>query len=236
MPVEPTESDLLLEVIKSYMVDVHVALPARVDSYDAATQTVKVTPCVRRARLSDTRSIEKEAIPQIENVPVAWPRGGGFFATMPLKKGDFVSLIFNEASPAVFRTTGEVPSNPGEIKRHGLGDPVAVPGGAFPNSQPIADARDDAAVLGGLDEDDAQVAITDSGEIHLGKQAVEKVGRADRIESYLADIRSEFNGHTHSAGSLMDSTPAACTGATGGPVSRSFPNVPDVGCDIVKGQ
>ena len=65
------------------------ALPGRIRSFDPATQraTVEVlhTPQVGGEAL---------AIPDLVEVPVSQPRGGGFAITLPLKAGDGVQILF----------------------------------------------------------------------------------------------------------------------------------------------
>ena len=192
MPVDPTEVEVIREAIRSALIDVHVALPARVDSYNAAKQTVKVTLCVTRDRMiTDTREIATEEMPQLDNVPVAWPRGGGFFMTMPIKKGDFVQLVFNESATGVFRESGEVPSRPGDLRRHHIAHPVAIPGGgAFPDSGPIGDASDNDMVFG--NDGGPVVTIKANGDIEIGGTTL--VGDATKILAELGNVAIAING------------------------------------------
>jgi len=209
MPTEPSKAEMFFDIFRSQLLDVHVAIPARVDSYDAATQTCKCTPVVRRARLNDNREIIKEDLPQFSNVPVDWTRGGGFFVTLPLAKGDFVQLLFNEVGTGVFRTSGDVPSNPGEIRRHSLSDPVAIPGGAYPDAQPVGDASATDMVLG--KDGDAIIRIQPNGNILIGRQAIEKIARADRADAENVKIQSAFSAHVH----IVPSGTDAMGGVTG---------------------
>jgi len=189
MPTDPTEVEVLREAIKSALIDVHVALPARVDSYDAAKQTVKVTLCVTRDRLNDSRDVVTEDMPQLDNVPVAWPRGGGFFMTMPIAKGDFVQLVFNESATGVFRDSGVSPSRPGDLRRHHISSPVAIPGGAFPDAQPVGDASESDMVLG--KDGGAVVTLKPNGDIEVGGTTL--IGDASLIYVELGKIATAIN-------------------------------------------
>ena len=221
MPVDITIAQLLRDAITSRLLDVHVALPAVVESYDASKQTCEATPVVKRTVFDEAGEKIQEELPKITNIPVIWPRGGGFFATLPLEKGDHVILLFNEAAIGPWRDSGEI-SEAGDLRRHGLGYPVALPGIA-PDSSPIADARNDAAVIG-KDGSTAQVAITDT-EIVIGKGAVEKLARADRV---IASMKAAAD-----AGAL-----AAVPNDGGKVAMETFSTTldsEDVGTDIVKG-
>lgn len=231
MPVEPELSEVIREAISSRLLDVHTALPAVVESYDAAAQTCTAQPVVSRTVFDDAGEPQQERLPSIQNVPVKWQRGGGFFATMPLGPGDHVLLVFCESAIGQWRQTGEV-SEPGDLRRHGLSYPYALPGGA-PNADPIADASATDAVMG-KDGSNAQVIITAGGDICIGKGAVEKLARADRTNSELIDIATALSTHTHPAGALLDSMSSPVTGSTAPPLSPPY-TAGMVDADIVKG-
>jgi len=117
-----------------------------VKSYDAATQTAEVVPVVRSAAPNLDGSTTPEDLPVIPNVPVAWPRAGGYYLHFPLTVGDHVLLVFSEAAIAQWRGSGET-SDPGDLSRHDLSYPFAIPGIA-PDAQAFADAPESEAVIG----------------------------------------------------------------------------------------
>ena len=143
---EPTLAEALAEIFDSWMVDMHTALPGRVESYDPAAQTADVLPMVRRAREREDGSVATEDLPVLPSVPVAFPRGGGYFLSLPIQKGDFVMLVFQEASIDQFRKKGEL-THPGDLRRHSLSAPVAYPG-LYPTNGKLADAHASNVVLG----------------------------------------------------------------------------------------
>lgn len=126
MSLEPSEAELLREVIESRLTDVHTSIPGRVVSYDAATQTADIEIVIQRAEQAASGAIVHETYPVIPNVPVGWPSGGGYSFQFPLSPGDGVWLVFSEASIATWRETGEV-SPPGDLDRHDLSYPIALP-------------------------------------------------------------------------------------------------------------
>lgn len=183
MPTTPNDIEVIQAAVRSALIDVHVALPGIVESYDNETQTCSVLPAVRRGRIKDDRSRVVENLPVIPNVPVQWFQGGGFFMTMPLAKGDEVTLLFNEADPSVFFDTGEAPSSPAELVRHGLGHPIAIPGGGR-KAAALSSASATDMVLG--KDGDAVVSIEPSGNIRIGASATEKIARADKVSSAIS--------------------------------------------------
>lgn len=126
MSLEPSEAELLREVIESRLTDVHTSIPGRVVSYDAATQTADIEIVIQRAEQASSGAIVHETYPVIPNVPVGWPSGGGYSFQFPLSPGDGVWLVFSEASIATWRETGDV-SPPGDLDRFDLSYPIALP-------------------------------------------------------------------------------------------------------------
>jgi hypothetical protein len=118
---------LLVEALKnsvnSVIVDLHTAMPARVESFDAEKNTVNVQPALKR-KFSDG---EVQALPQIINVPICFPRGGGGILTFPIVKGDWVMLVFSERSLDQWWVKGDV-VDPLDSRKHALSDAMAIPG------------------------------------------------------------------------------------------------------------
>ncbi len=92
------------------MVMLHTMLPGIVVSYDESTRTAVVQPAIYDGA---------EAMEPIEDVPVLFPRGGGFRLVFPLVKGDEVEIRFSKVDPARFLVTGEV-SKADNVRRGGL--------------------------------------------------------------------------------------------------------------------
>jgi hypothetical protein len=146
MASEPSLSELISAAIESRLLDVHTAIIGTIVSYDAATQTCTVQPIVKQASKKLETALTLRQLPQIQNVPVIFQRGGGYAMTFPLIAGDSVVLLFNEASFAQWRSTGIV-SEPGDVKRFALSYPVALPGLA-PSARALQSASATDMVLG----------------------------------------------------------------------------------------
>lgn len=124
------QAETLRRVLESFAVDLHVSLPGKVRSYDAATQTAEIEIQVRRVipAAEDTDEDTVEAYPILPSVPVLWPRvQGAGFLHMKLAAGATVLVLFSEADLGQWRATGEV-SDPGLSTRHGLSGGVVLPG------------------------------------------------------------------------------------------------------------
>ncbi len=126
----PTFTDVLRLAVGQRLRDLHVSMPGRVESYDAATQEASVQPLIKVA-LSDGKSA---TLPVINGVPVIWPRGGGAILSFPIQPGDTVLLVFGERSlDEWLQQGGEVA--PADPRSHDLSDAVAIPG-LYPFSEP----------------------------------------------------------------------------------------------------
>lgn len=144
MSLEPTLSEVIRDAIESRLLDLHVALPGRVKSYDPATQRADVRIAINRATEGSSGRIVSEEYPVIPNVPVGWTRGGGYSFQCPLEAGDHVLLVFSEAAISQWRVTGDI-SDPGDLERHGLSYPIAIPCIA-PDAEPLPSAASGALV------------------------------------------------------------------------------------------
>lgn len=201
MPAPVTLAEILRSQSNASLAGVHTAMPAKVVKYDAATQTIDALPVVKVPYIDEDGEQAYDELPVIPNVPVQFPRGGGYMITVPLAAGDFVWLMFCETDMSVWRTTGQV-SEPADLRRHGPGYPVAIPG-AVPDTVVTTDATITGTdVVIGKDGQEAQVRIFHSATpgasyIKLGRTASDFVALASLVQTALDAIRSEFNSHTH---------------------------------------
>jgi len=198
-----TRSPELAEVIKAAVADglegVYVALPGKVEKYDAATQKADVKPLLKRNVVARDGSETVEALPVIPDVPICFPRGGGFFLSFPLQKGDNVLLIFCDRSIDNYAySTGAVDVDPVDLRSHDLTDAVAFPG-FYPFTKPIKSLVGSGAAFG--DETGAQVRakgttieITSNG---LPASIGGFVALANLVLAELTSIATALTTHVH---------------------------------------
>jgi Phage protein Gp138 N-terminal domain len=173
--------------------ELHTALPARVLSYDASTQTCSVRPMVRRALPTVGGNLVQEALPDVHGVPVCWMRAGGFFAHMPLTQGDFVMLICGERDFARWRQTGDVGDST-DVRNHSLSHAMAIPG-VYPRTKQLSGMPTDAMVVG--KEGGSTIAIKSGGEIDLGAAPSGYVALANLVKARLDTLQSAHDTHKH---------------------------------------
>lgn len=168
----------VLNTFKAQMfADMRVSLPARVERYDASTQTADVKPLLKDAFVEEDGTRAIESLPVVTNVPVVFPGAGGFRLTFPVRAGDTVLLVFADRSLDAWLAQGGEAS-PSDDRRHNLSDAVAIPG-LHPNNAPWSGAEEGVVTLG-----------SDAG-------AAEFVATADRVLARLNSIATIFNAHVH---------------------------------------
>jgi hypothetical protein len=104
-----------------------VALPGRIEAYDAATQRASVQPLVKHAHFDETDTRVATSLPQIHSVPVMFLGPARGRITWPVASGDTALLVFASSSIARWLYVGgEV--DPGDDRRHDINDAVAIVG------------------------------------------------------------------------------------------------------------
>jgi hypothetical protein len=211
---EPTEVELIRTAIRARLADVRTAMPAMIESYDAAKQTCS---CVLAVRLTTSDGIPEETTTLVD-VPVKWQRGGGYFCSMPLAKGDAGLLVFCESDFADWRASGEV-TDPAQERRHGLYG-YFLPGGCADGDE-LASAAADALVIG---KDGGDVIKVKASGIELGASASQYVALANLVAAELTALKSAISGAAVVAmdgGASFKSTLLAALGSWPGSVAAS---------------
>ncbi len=125
--------------------DLHTSLPGIIQTFDPATQLASIQPAIKRifiARESEEDILIPSDLPLLINVPIIYPRGGGFSLTFPVKQGDECLLVFCERSIDNWHQFGGV-KDPIARRFHSLSDAVAYVGlSSLVNKVPNYNAND----------------------------------------------------------------------------------------------
>ena len=182
----PTLQELIKLAIEARITDVHVALPAIVQKYDPKKQVVDVQPALKKKYSDGTVT----NLPLISNVPVQFPRSGKGYLHIPLKKNDYVLLIFCERSIDNFMLKGGV-VDPEDFRKHHLADAVAL-AGFWPQGSDIAGEEDKVDLANG----DALVRLAEDGKTSVGKKGgtpEEPVVLGLVLKQYLEDLHTKLS-------------------------------------------
>ena len=121
---------ILKEMHTSYAKQIRTAIPAKIVSFNPILQTATVQIDIEE-QIGD--AMEKPA--ELQDVPVSFPRSGGYCITMPLNKGDRVMLVFAHASIDKWCVDGT--SNNKDTRTHNISDAIASMVTAYPENDPI---------------------------------------------------------------------------------------------------
>jgi hypothetical protein len=181
----PTFTDALVDLIDNRTSSIRVALPARVESYDATKQAVDVQPLVYDGYYDATNTRQTERLPVVTDVPVVFPGAGGFRVTFPVAKGDTVLLVFTSSSIDKWLVLGgEV--DPQDDRRHHLSDAIAIPG-----------LRDFAHPLGNAPTSTLSIGKDGGPTIEIGSDIQAGGSQALALKSDVDALISTFNTHVH---------------------------------------
>lgn len=191
----PNLAEVFSTILEKRLADLHVAMPAVVTKFDKVKQTITAKPLLKNTVVYDDGEEDAETLPEFPEVPVVYPRGGGYFLAFPLEKGDNVLLVFNERSiDKYWYSSGKTEIDPVDLRKHDLSDAVAIPG-----FQPLTRVlKEDlsSAVLG--KEKGAQVrpkASTVDVTSNGGASAIGGfVAMATLVDTIFATIHTIFSG------------------------------------------
>lgn len=215
----PSLADVIKQAINNTLKDTHTAIVGIVESFDPALQTVKVQPAIKRVFRKDngdgTEDRTSEPLPLLINVPVIFPRAGGYFLTFPIIKGDECLLIFSERSIDYWWTKSGV-QDPGAFRQHDLSDAICFVGlSSKPNAISSFNANEPEFRNS---EGDQKVVLKTNKDIHIITPTQIKLDSDNVL--ITGDIT--INGTTQMDGSLhSDTTIAADTEVSGGGIDLS---------------
>ena len=207
-PPYPTELDGERARREVHELEQHVAIPGRVERYDAATQIADVLPLVRHPVPQPDGSYALEDLPVVPSVPVIFPRVGRMFVSLPIAPGDTVQLLVNTAAIGHWRAGSGDVTDPGDLRRQHLAHAVAIPG-LYARSAALGHASATDLVLG--DDQGTRVAIKPDGTVtittgagvalkidadgtvHLGGAAGEAVAMAALVKGNLDALKTIFD-------------------------------------------
>lgn len=127
---DPEES--LRIALESAQANIWTAIPGVVTSVDLTAQTVSVQPSVQGTISSPDGSSQSVNLPLLVDVPIVWPRAGGFALTFPIAANDEVLVVFASRCIDSWWQSGGVGAQ-AEVRMHDLSDGFAV---LAPTSQP----------------------------------------------------------------------------------------------------
>jgi hypothetical protein len=186
-------AEVLDAAIDTRLLELHTALPGRIESYDGSTQKANIKPLVKQAYTDEEDTRRVASIPVIPSVPVLFPGGGGYRVTFPVAAGDFCLLVVSESSMDRWLSGSGGEVDPEIDQHHALQDAVAIVG-IKPFGAPWSSAPTDEATIG---KDDGVQIHMESGTITIGDKAgSEFIALASKVATELAALSAVFTAWT----------------------------------------
>lgn len=169
----PAAIDVLRAHLDLLEQDMHTCLIARVQSYDAPSQTADLVPVVRHAVEQPDGSTVYEELPVLPHVPVAMPRAGDWFIGLPVAPGDFCVVHVFDAASEHWRAGDGSDQYPGDVERRSLGSCVAYPVNCYPRTAALAHAppQNGDLVIGSDEGTGTRLAFKPDGRVVLTQGA-----------------------------------------------------------------
>ncbi len=108
------------------------AMPGFVTAVDLTKNTVSVQPTIQGTVQDENGKIQSVNLPLLVDVPISWPKAGGFVLTLPIAVGNEVLVVFGSRCIDAWWQSGGI-QKPMESRMHDLSDAFAIPG---PSSLP----------------------------------------------------------------------------------------------------
>jgi hypothetical protein len=119
--------EALRAALDGHQAGVWTALPAIIQSFDAARLTCTAQPAVKALVRAKDGSTSWVTLPLLVDVPVCFPRGGGCTLTFPIAAGDEALIVFSSRCIDSWWQSGGVQVQ-AELRMHDLSDGFAIPG------------------------------------------------------------------------------------------------------------
>ena len=207
----PSDAAVIDSRIERRERDLKVMLPGKVVAFDQATLTVDIEPQdVEVWREQSETEFQNSRLPEVSNLPILYPRGGGFGIYWPLQVGDFGLVACTKYSLDLWRQKGEQ-TGAGDMRRFTLSGAMFLPVSLYPDDNVLA-----------VDAGDENFMVLSKGGTS------DFVALAALVKSEIDDLKTDFNLHKH--------TGVTTGGGTSGITDTLMGATGDMGADFVKAE
>lgn len=177
--------EMLRLAMEGMAVDMWTAMPGTIVSFDGAKSTASVRLGLTRAFRNPDDSVDNRAIPNLPDVPVIFPRGGGYVLTFPVAAGDPCLVVFASRNIDAWWQNGGVQA-PLDGRIHDLSDGFAILG-PFIQTATLSAMSGSAAQLRSLDGTTVvevgagTIKLTAPTKVTIDTPLVEVTGRIEAV-------------------------------------------------------
>lgn len=122
---DPAEA--IRSAIESAQAQMWTAVPARIKKHND-NGTVVVQPTIKQKRVKADQTSEWVEWPDVSDVPIQYPGGGGASWTFPMKEGDEVLMVISSRNMDKWWKEGGVQEQAAPFRMHHMNDGFAIPG------------------------------------------------------------------------------------------------------------
>ncbi|MBG9773573.1 Gp138 family membrane-puncturing spike protein [Brevibacillus laterosporus] len=125
--VKQNEMEFYNTLVDKIFSTMRVSVPGIIKKFDHETQTAEVQIALREHVQQEDLQYVWTKIEPLLDVPVVFPRGGGYVLTFPIKEDDECLIVFSDMCIDAWFTLGKL-QNQIEKRRHDLSDAICIPG------------------------------------------------------------------------------------------------------------
>lgn len=193
----------VLDAITGATQGLWTAIPGIVHTVDLVKQTIVAQPAIQGV-VTDANGTESMVnLPLLGDVPIVWPRGGGYALTFPIRSGDECLIVFSSRCIDGWWMDGGI-QPPEDERYHDLSDGFAL---FAPTSQPkkLSSVSSESVQLR-KDDGSSFISIDKDGKITLSAANIEIKGNVDingtvtQTGGNLVSNGITLNTHTHISG------------------------------------
>jgi hypothetical protein len=160
---DPEEA--MRQVLEGWQMGMWTALPAIVQSVDLTKMTCVVQPAIQSTVTNKNGNTSWVNLPQLLDVPIVFPGGGGFTITLPIAAGDEVLVVFASRCVDAWWNNGGYKNQAMEARMHDLSDGFAIPGIKSVPNVPSGISSTNAQIRNNTGT--THIEITQAGDINL---------------------------------------------------------------------
>lgn len=152
-------------VLDEHQASIQTSLPGIVVSYDPVKMTAVVQPAIQSIVKQPDGSATFVTLPQVPDVPVHFPGGGGYLLTFPIKEGDECKITFASRCIDNWWQSGGV-QPPFEFRMHDLSDAFCEVGIRSQTKLPTGGTNSDSVQLRS-DDGTTVVEMAADGKVNI---------------------------------------------------------------------
>lgn len=172
------------------------AMPGIVQSVNLAKMTCVVQLAIQGRAEDQTGAVNFQNISVLHDVPIIFPRAGGFTITFPVAANDEVLVVFASRCIDSWWQNGGYKNKPMEFRMHDLSDGFAIPG---PTSQPN--------VIGSISSTEMQIR-NDAGDTYL---SIVKASKKFGFQNPTTSLKQTLNDLNNAVKAFGTTTSSATT-------------------------